>query len=471
MQLEASTNDTPIPSTFRKDAFTIAAIDNADFADHSSLSGTESSHDTVTVLFQEAHAVPNSKPPVSSTGLSKTTCFIQNKLPCQDVPIHCKPAVRPSLPSGFQVIGDTDIKNTIDEACRRERLISLLRISVPDSSPQCLPSWGGVHALVPNANVPLMRVGFLPVIPSPVTEYDTVRKTLMNLQNVCTQLSQTTIPVFWDEGVFHTVADILLSEPEMFTDIYAMLGAFRYTKVLLRCTGRYISGSGLDDALIEAEFFGKQTLNSVLAGSHYYRSLQGMLMLAEVIDALSWEAFLVSNSIEISDDLKHLRGFLSEQNADNARTKLSEVTLLSKPLLHKYAVFLAERQAKSDMASYFINVKRMIDLIKCLVTADREGDWPLHVSCIEASMAIFQEFDAVNYLRYGSYYLEKIKILEVAHPELYRKFMMSEFVVRDHTGSFNSVAPDMNLEQSIQRASKSQGGIIGQTRNSAVVVE
>ena len=113
------------------------------------LSGTESSHDTVTVLFQEAHAVPNSKPPVSSDRLSKTTCFIQNKLMCQDVPIHCKPAVRPSLPSGFQVIEDTDLpilKNTIDETCRHERLISLLRISVPDSSPQCLPSWGGVHA-------------------------------------------------------------------------------------------------------------------------------------------------------------------------------------------------------------------------------------------------------------------------------------------------------------------------------------
>ena len=131
---------------------------------------------------------------------------------------------------------------------------------------------------------------------------------LMNLKNVCTQLSQTTIPVFCDEGVFHTVAAILLSEPEMFTDIYDMLGAFHYTKVLLRCTVRYISGSGLDDAPIEAEFFGKQTLNSVLSGSHYYRSLQGMLMPVEVIDALSWEAFLIRNSIEISDDLKHLRG-------------------------------------------------------------------------------------------------------------------------------------------------------------------
>ena len=31
-------------------------------------------------------------------------------------------------------------------------------------------------------------------------------------------------------------------------------------------------------------------------------------MLSEVIDALSWEEFLVSNSIEISDDHKNLRG-------------------------------------------------------------------------------------------------------------------------------------------------------------------
>ena len=34
----SKSNGTPIPSTFRKDAFTIAAIDNADFADMSSLS-------------------------------------------------------------------------------------------------------------------------------------------------------------------------------------------------------------------------------------------------------------------------------------------------------------------------------------------------------------------------------------------------------------------------------------------------
>ena len=37
-----------------------------------------------------------------------------------------------------------------------------------------------------------------------------------------------------------------------------MLGMFHYAKVFLRCAGRYLSGSGVEDALIESEVFGKK---------------------------------------------------------------------------------------------------------------------------------------------------------------------------------------------------------------------
>ena len=76
------------------------------------------------------------------------------------------------------------------------------------------------------------------MIPAPVTDYATVRTALTNLQRIRQQLSQTHIPIFCDEGVFHTVADILMSEPETFSDLYAMLGGFHYVKILLRCIGR-----------------------------------------------------------------------------------------------------------------------------------------------------------------------------------------------------------------------------------------
>ena len=38
-------------------------------------------------------------------------------------------------------------------------------------------------------------------------------------------------------------------------------------------------------------------------------------------------------------------------------------------------------------------------------------------------------------------------------------------------GYFHAVAPDMKLEQSIQRSSKSEGGTVGKSRNLAIIVE
>ena len=62
--------------------------------------------------------------------------------------------------------------------------------------------------------------------------------------------------------------------------------------------------------------------------------------------------------------------------------------------------------------------------------------------------------------------------MEASHPEVFRKFMGGHIVVKDQTtGYFNAVAPDMKLEQSIQRSSKGVCGIVGETRNLAITVE
>ena len=85
-------------------------------------------------------------------------------------------------------------------------------------------------------------------------DYATARSILVNIRSARKQLSQAMMPVFCDEGVLHTVADILMSQSDdTFADIYGMFGGFHYARILL-------SGSGLDDALVEAEVSGKRTL-------------------------------------------------------------------------------------------------------------------------------------------------------------------------------------------------------------------
>ena len=54
-----------------------------------------------------------------------------------------------------------------------------------------------------------------------------------------------------------------------------------------------------------------------------------------------------------------------------------------------------------------------MSIVKNAVVSDREGNWNLHVASIEDSMQIFAEYDCINYLRYGSWYLEQMKVYGV----------------------------------------------------------
>ena len=64
---------------------------------------------------------------------------------------------------------------------------------------------------------------------------------------------------------------------------------------------------------------------------------------------------------------------------------------------------------KSQMCNYFETFLDMVELLKDLVAADREGDWDAHLLAVQNILLIFREFDNINYLRYGSLYLENMR--------------------------------------------------------------
>ena len=97
--------------------------------------------------------------------------------------------------------------------------------------------------------------------------------------------------------------------------------------------------------------------------------------------------------------------------------------------------------------------------------------WEKHLRTVETLLPIFQQCDSINYLRYASFYLQKMRQLPDEFPEIYDHFKNGEFVVKGKPGTFNAVSHDMKLEQAIQRSKKSQPGIIGQTRQNNYLTE
>ena len=512
----SSENEVPIPSTFEKGVFCTAALDNSDFGDQSSISGMESNHVTSINLYQEIKGEAGSKPNVSSMNLEQYA--VPDMLPCQKVPPFPKPLVKPNLPPSFKAADKSesilDTQSALREAKFTEFMLSYLRCAklnrrindedhdddsdegdadgnhddeedmprrIPDANENLLiPTWHGAHALVSTANVPMMRVSFAPMIPFPVTNYETVRKAMQNLQSFRRQVNpnQSVLPAGSDEGVYHTFADIQIDEWETFNDLHGLIGNFHLTKVVSKCGGRFIRGSGLDQALTEEKIFGKNTLNQALEGNHYVRAVCLILLISDLISALSFDSFqhwyairkdLDGLSPDITDSVTYVRQLFSDKK--RCPTEFHELRSICGQLYEDYQEFTKECVSKSEICEYTEQFQEIANLNKFAVSSDREGNFALHIGTVEESLPVFRENDCVNYFRYGNWYIQSTYDLEKRAPAVFNKLNEGLFVVKDKEGFFNAVAKDMKLEQTNQRSQKSEGGCVGQVRNLVFMLE
>ena len=104
--------------------------------------------------------------------------------------------VRPTLPPYMFLHPENkqatllDMQTARSVVAKREFLISLIRLGTSANDPHI---WAAVHPLVSSAVVPMVRVGFLPVIPKPITERATVRHCLTNFQSECQPRTESRI--------------------------------------------------------------------------------------------------------------------------------------------------------------------------------------------------------------------------------------------------------------------------------------
>ena len=99
-----------------------------------------------------------------------------------------------------------------------------------------------------------------------------------------------------------------------------------------------------------------------------------------------------------------------------------------------------------------------------LISTDREVDWEGHLQAIQDLLPVFCQANCINYLRYATWYLEKVQTLDQKHPDIHNEFLAGGFVVQTSVGTFKVVSPGMKLEQTVNRSQKSSDGTVGQTK-------
>lgn len=467
----------PLPSHFDTGTFTICAFDNFDH-DEATLSGIGSTHDTVAVLFQEKSNDIHKKPQISNTNVVRGEKVLQTILPCQQLKEFFKPAQKPTIPLDYII--DQELYKMNDRAydliAKKDAVWSVLRLNLPNASdshvkPVCseqlVPSWSAFNSIVTCETVNLSIVGFIPIIPYPVSEYSTVYTVLKNFQNIRSQLTQNFLPLTADEGVYHIAKEITLHRPQEFPDIVLCLGSFHMIKITLACIGTYIRGSGAEHIWTETSIFGVKVVESVISGSNYNRSLKGLLFLCESMERLLWCEFFNSNGTEMYNTeltMIHSLKMSVHEKSQMCSHDLENVCQNLQNVMNDFTDFKKTLSAKSETAKFWTEFIDMVHIVRDLIRADREGNWYLHLHTVQALLPLFCIFDRTNYARWCSLYLEDMRRLPETAPEVYEMFCKGKFVVKRTHGKFKAVGADMCLEQTINRSQKGTSGIIGTTK-------
>ncbi len=150
---------------------------------------------------------------------------------------------RPDIPSTYTVNDQIYISAEHDAADQEDTAWSLACLDITPNhisvcpQAQTMPSWGASNSTWTDDHILVKSIAFLPLLPHPVTEYATVYSAMKNFVAVGSQLVQTEILMYCDEGVYCVVEEIQMKRPQEFSTLVPVLGTFPMVKTVLRCIG------------------------------------------------------------------------------------------------------------------------------------------------------------------------------------------------------------------------------------------
>ena len=136
-----------------------------------------------------------------------------------------------------------------------------------------------------------------------------------------------------------------------------------------------------------------------------------------------------------------------------------------KELLAIFNTFREEFSCKSHLFAFWNEYITMLLLLLQFLKAEITGDWSLHITATSEMAPFFFAMDRQNYAKWPPIYLADVAALSSKHPLVHKEFLDGNHSVSRSNHPFSKVFADMAVEQTINRDSKSKGGIIGISQN------
>ena len=188
----------------------------------------------------------------------------------------------------------------------------------------------------------------------------------------------------------------------------------------------------------------------------------------EALHRLRWKNYLKTVDDERKREIMRV-AFLLNSSSEDISNRIYDDDVHE--IMADYQNYVAEKSKLNPTLNFWSSYIDIVELLLFLVQATREGIWDLHVSALKSMLAWYFAYDLINYARYLSAYITEIhENLPVTHESIHQAFVNGEFVVqRQNNYGFSQIACDQLIEQTLNRDSKTKGGLTGITMKKGAV--
>lgn len=359
-----------------------------------------------------------------------------------------------------------DGERALQDATMKHFLWVLIRTACSKSDQQ-FPGWTGFITMTGRTPESLTTIDYYPVIPSPITDYKTVKECLRYAEEATAEIQQQYLVTTFDLGVCMKAYPLIWNDQSRYDKHIILIGTFHLACAYLKMVGKKMDGSGLSDILLEAGLIASGSLQGVLTGKHYDRSLHCHKTVLECLERLLLSQYLTSiGEKEVFSQLPEgSKGILDELLKAPSKEAF-DATRNDAPLqkyIEGYQQFRESVQAGhlGKTAQLWTSYMDHIWLVLSLIHAVKHNDFLLYAQCLHLMADLFFSFGGQNYARYLSYFSIFIANIEVSHPgatELLKRGAIS--VARSFIPG-NRCAVDKTMEETFMRHAKSHGGAGG----------
>jgi hypothetical protein len=352
------------PRGFSK-SFTTCVFDNNDINEET-LSGKGTTHCTTGIVIQrmsEGSVVDDENRQAISKSRGKRVEVSSTEIQ----PIFLK---KKSPSATFEVTAiDESSGDRYDNICY---VLAKFRCEEEEEVP--LPSWSGfftqLTTLVPDKS----RIGYLPIIDGSPTDLGVVNAVLSQSIDIADKLNQNSIVVVMDEAVYAKAQLIRWTDDVFQNRLVLRLGEFHVIMCFPGVIGKRFQDGGLSNILIESNIVAEGSINGVLSGKHYNRSIRSMKIVYEAIYRLVITAFLDFMSDDERNSLEYVVHDLKAAFSNGTFTEVAESDDV-RNFLRKLNEFTSEKGKSSPTFAYWLSFLEMVDILLEFVRATRLVDY------------------------------------------------------------------------------------------------